>query len=224
MLKRKSLNRLIRWCSVMLLIGIFGSSPRALSLALEEILQRVEKRYSASGFSARFFQTSTLKAMEISENASGMLMAKRPGMMRWEYETPEHQLVITDGERLWVYRPDDHQVMVGKAPSFFGDGKGAGFLSDMECVRESFTIILEGVTQDSRYRLKLLPKKKTFDIAVIYLTVSPDTFDVVEVVSYNEYEDETRILLNGIQHREDLEDALFRFSIPEGADIVKMDE
>jgi outer membrane lipoprotein carrier protein len=145
-------------------------------------------------------------------------------MMRWEYEKPERQLVVTDGTSLWVYRPDDNQVMVGKAPSFFGDGKGAGFLSDIERVRENFTITLEGMTQKSEYRLKLLPKKKTFDIAVIYLAVSSDTFDVVEVVTYNEYEDETRIRLSDIQHRKDLEDDLFRFKIPEGADIVKMDE
>jgi hypothetical protein len=44
------------------------------------------------------------------------------------------------------------------------------------------------------------------------------------VVTYNEYQDETRILLNDIQHREDLETALFQFKIPEGADIVNMGE
>lgn len=224
MLKWKRFNRLTVLCSAALLIGIMGSPSHALSLTLEEIIKGVEKRYSASGFLARFFQASTLKAMEITENAAGMLMAKKPGMMRWEYEDPERQLVITDGKSLWVYRPDDNQVMVGKAPTFFGDGKGAGFLSDIERVRENFTITLEGMTQKSQYRLKLLPKKKTFDIATIYLSVSPDTFDVVEIATYNEYEDETRILLNDIQHREDLDDALFRFKIPEGADIVKMDE
>jgi outer membrane lipoprotein carrier protein len=162
--------------------------------------------------------------MQITDNASGILMAKRPDMMRWEYDTPERQLVVTDGVRLWVYHPDDNQVMVGKAPSFFGDGKGAGFLSNIDRVRENFSITLEGMDQNSRYRLKLLPEQKTFDIAVIYLAVSPDTFDVVEVVTRNEYEDETRILLSDIQHRKDLEDSLFRFKIPEGADVVKLDE
>ena len=69
-----------------------------------------------------------------------------------------------------------------------------------------------------------MPKKKTFNIATIYLTVSPKTFDVVEVVTYNEYEDETRIRLSDIQHREELEEALFHFTVPKDADIVKIDE
>lgn len=224
MLNWKKRKRLAVWCSAALLIGIMGSGSHAFCLTLDEIIKRVEKQYADPGFSARFFQTSTLKAMQITENASGILIAKRPDMMRWKYEKPEPQLVVTDGTSLWVYRPNDNQVMVGKAPTFFGDGKGAGFLSDIDRVRKNFTITLEGMTQKSEYRLKLLPKKKTFDIAVIYLAISSVTFDVVEVDTYNEYEDETRILLIDIEHRKDLDDDLFRFKIPEGADVIKMDQ
>jgi len=224
MVKWKNRKSIIAGSSAALLIIIMGSASNVFCLTLDQIIERVEKQYADPGFSARFFQTSTLKAMQITENASGLLMAKRPDRMRWEYEKPEPQVVVTDGTNLWVYRPNDNQVMIGKAPTFFGDGKGAGFLSDIERVRRNFTITLEGMTQNSEYRLKLLPKKKTFDIAVIHLGVSSVTFDVVEVVTANEYGDETRILLTDIQHRKDLDDDLFRFKIPEGADIIKMDQ
>ena len=43
-----------------------ASSVKPSGLSLEEILKRLESRYSAPGFSARFFQTSTLKAMDIT--------------------------------------------------------------------------------------------------------------------------------------------------------------
>jgi len=26
-------------------------------------------------------------------------------MMRWEYEKPERQVIITDGKKLWIFRP-----------------------------------------------------------------------------------------------------------------------
>jgi outer membrane lipoprotein carrier protein len=152
------------WLAVVFLVGLIGYQTTGYSQTLEGIIKGIETRYSASGFSTRFFQTSTLKAMEITENASGIMMVKRPGMMRWEYDEPERQLVVTDGNKLWVYRPDDNQVMVGEAPVFFGDGKGAGFLSDIERVRDNFVITLDGMTKNSHYRLKLVPKKKTFEI------------------------------------------------------------
>jgi outer membrane lipoprotein carrier protein len=201
-------------------VSLFAAPP----LAMEEIIERVEQRYAVAGFSARFVQTSTLKAMAITETAAGRLFAKPPGMMRWEYETPERQLVITDGRKLWIYRPDDFQVMVGRAPSFFGEGKGAGFLSNIKGVQENFEITPGGPSKDTNYVLKLIPKKKTFDISKILLFIASDTFDVVQVVTYNPYDDETRIELNDYEHKKNLTDSLFIFDIPKGVDVVKMDE
>ena len=114
------------------------SAVKPSGLSLDEILKRLESRYSAPGFSARFFQTSTLKAMDITETASGTMVVKRPGMMHWVYEKPDKQVIVTDGKKLWIYRPADNQVTVGSAPSFFGDGKGASFLSNIQSVRKTF--------------------------------------------------------------------------------------
>ena len=200
-------------------------SPSASSaLSLDSILNQVEKRYDINDFSVRFFQTSTLKAMEIQETASGKLQVKRPGMMRWDYEKPDKQIIVSDGTHLWVYRPEDNQVMVGRAPSFFGEGKGAGFLSDIKSVRKNFLITLENKEGEKTHRLKLIPKNQTQDLSRIYLVVSPYTFEVMEVITYNLYDDETRIGLTDYIYDRNLEDDLFRFEIPDGADVIKMDK
>ena len=223
-IKKRALIILIAGLAALQVFETPLPAAAAPQLPLEDIIEGVEKRYSASGFSARFIQTSTLKAMQITETAFGRLFAKRPGMMRWEYEKPERQFVITDGKKLWIYRPDDYQVIVGKAPTYFGEGKGAGFLTDIRVVRENFEIVLDGKSENSNYVLKLVPKMKTHDISRIHLFVSPDTFDVVQVITYNPYEDETRIELIAYEHTNSLTDSLFKFNIPQGVDIVKMDE
>ena len=56
--------------------------------------------------------------------------------MRWEYETPDRQTIITDNKTLWIFRPEDNQVMIGKAPSFFEGGKGFSFLSNMKLIQQ----------------------------------------------------------------------------------------
>ena len=53
--------------------------------AINDILSRVEKKYQDKGACSRFVQMSTIKAMNISDTATGKLCAKPPGMMRWEY-------------------------------------------------------------------------------------------------------------------------------------------
>ncbi len=194
-----------------------------LNLSQDEIIDRIENRYATKGFSANFSQESTIKAMNITDTASGNLFVKAPGMMRWEYEKPDRQLIITDGKRLWVYRQDDNQVMVGRSPYFFGNGKGSGFLSDMKIIREKFNIALDDKSTGKYYVLKLIPKEKIFDISLIYLSISINTFDIVQIITYNLYNDETKIYLKNIEFKKHIDDSMFHFEIPEGADILQLD-
>ncbi|MBW1940299.1 MAG: outer membrane lipoprotein carrier protein LolA [Deltaproteobacteria bacterium] len=191
-------------------------------LTLDEIIDRVEERYNASGFFARFSQKSTLKAMEITDFASGSVLFKRPGMMRWEYEKPEIQEIITDGKTLWIFRREDNQVMIGKAASYFGDGKGGSFLSDIKLIRKKFRLSLEK-KDNKNYVLKLLPMEKKLDLSAIYLSISKKTFDIIQIVTYNSYGDETIIEFGNVQFKENIDDSKFKFEIPHNADILELD-
>ena len=202
-----------------------ADSPKKNSLlSLDDILEHVERRYATSGFSTRFFQTLTLKAMDITDKASGKAFFKRPGMMRWEYEEPDRQVIVTDSDVLWIYRPEDNQVMTGKSPSFFSGGKGASFLSDMNMIRKKFDITLQKKVDPGHYMLKLVPKEKTLDVTAIYIFISPETFNIVQITTYNSYGDETAIKLEDIQFTSALDDAMFRFQIPEGVEVLQLDE
>jgi len=194
-------------------------------LSLDGIVKKIEKRYETEGFSAKFTQKSVLKAMEITDTASGKLLIRRPGMMRWEYEVPDKQMIITDSVSLWIFRPEDKQVMVGKAPAYFGDGKGISFLSDIKIIRQNFEVTLEDKMNEACcYTLKLLPKEKKYNIEVIYLLISKTTFDVVQIVTYNAYGDQTQINLSDFKFGLKLDKAIFNFTVPEGVDILKLDE
>ena len=194
---------------------------------VDQILEQVENKYTNSKFSADFIQKSTIKAMNITDTANGKVHIKYPGMMRWEYEKPDRQIIITDGDKLWVYRPEDNQVMTGKAPTFFRDGKGASFLSDIRLIRQKFDIALEPGPPEERdlfYHLILKPLDKTLDISEIRLMVSRQTYNVLQVMTLNFYGDETRIDLINFAFGVDMDDSLFSFTIPEGVDVVQIDE
>ena len=192
--------------------------------AVDEIMREIEKRYASTGFSAVFSQQSKLKALDMTDTATGTILVKRPGMMRWEYEKPNRHMIITDGEDLWLYRPDDNQVMTGKAPDFFKDGKGAGFLSDLKLLRKTFTVTLEKSGPDNEYLLKLVPMEKIFDISLLYLLISKENYNIIQIITYNSYDDETRIELSDIEFKDKIDNANFRFQIPEGVDILQLDE
>ena len=195
----------------------------ALKLSVDQILDEVEKVYTAAGFSADFIQASTIKAMDITDSAAGKLSVKYPGKMRWVYQTPEEQIIVSDGEHLWIYRPQDNQVLRGQAATFFGDGKGAGFLSDIRKIRDDFSITLEDIRFGESYSLVMVPRQKTWDLVRINLLVSKQDYHITQVYTYNAYEDVTRIEFSNLVFNGAMEPSLFEFKIPDNVDILELE-
>jgi outer membrane lipoprotein carrier protein len=83
----------------------FAQAPHS---TISEIVKAVEGRYHSS---------TTLKAVFLERYNEGRLTTRvesgtayfsRPGRMRWEYESPEEKLFLTDGKTTWFYVPADH--------------------------------------------------------------------------------------------------------------------
>jgi outer membrane lipoprotein carrier protein len=58
---------------------------------------------------ATFLEQYTENA-KVVRTESGTAYFRRPGKMRWEYETPEKDLFLVDGKMAWFYVPSDHTV------------------------------------------------------------------------------------------------------------------
>lgn len=200
-----------------------NETPAPTNPETARILNQLETRYSRKNFSADFKQESTLKAMEITDTAEGKAWFSHPGKMRWEYQSPEKYIIISGGDNLWIYRPADNQVVVGDAKEYFGNGKGASFLSNFSLVKDAFAVTPERQTAN-QYRLKLVPLKKQYDLSAIYLTVNKTNLDIELVTTENVYGDITKITFSNLTFHPELKESMFEFKVPKGTDIVQMDE
>jgi outer membrane lipoprotein carrier protein len=81
------------------------ASDQAKSLAhlLEEHYRR--PRTLQAVFLERFNEGQKQSRVE-----SGTVYFRRPGQMRWEYDSPEKKLFLVDGKTTWFYVPYDHTV------------------------------------------------------------------------------------------------------------------
>jgi outer membrane lipoprotein carrier protein len=74
------------------------------------IVHRLETRYrSARTLQAAFLERYSEGGRVIRVEA-GIAYFRRPGKMRWEYESPEKNLFLVDGKSAWFYVPADHTV------------------------------------------------------------------------------------------------------------------
>jgi outer membrane lipoprotein carrier protein len=232
MVRAREITDMQKWKRIWLLAALMiaflamqGAMAAETPLApeLQTILDRIEKRYADTGFTATFVQETTVADLNITDVASGRLMMKRPASMRWEYDKPDAHTIISDGEHLWIHRPLENQVMVGTSPRFFGREQGAVFLSDMNSIRKMFDISLAEKTDDRRYVLRLVPGEPTPGVKEVLLSVTRDTDEIFEIVIHTVDGNETRIELIDLAFTRDLPGRLFTFSIPAGTDVLQLE-
>jgi outer membrane lipoprotein carrier protein len=75
---------------------------------VKPLVNRFEARYRAAHtlqatFLERYFENGRIARVE-----AGIAYFRRPGKMRWEYQSPEKNLFIVDGKSAWFYVPADH--------------------------------------------------------------------------------------------------------------------
>ncbi|MDY6824080.1 MAG: outer membrane lipoprotein carrier protein LolA [Thermodesulfobacteriota bacterium] len=210
------------------LIGFFMVLAMAwhagASETAEAVMEKVEERYDCESLSADFKQISVFAEMDIEDTAHGKVMFKRPDKVRWEYKSPYPQLLISDGDSLWIYKPEENQVIVGKAEALMGKGNSASFMADIFSLQKNFII----ETADSRkkegyYVLRLEPKEKVQQLAVAYLFVSRKTYIIEELETETAFGEVTRFTFENIKFNADIAAAKFEFDIPIDADIIAMD-
>ncbi len=78
------------------------------NLDVEAVVARLQARYH----SARTLQATFLERYRengrVVRVETGTAYFRRPGKMRWDYQTPEKNVFLVDGKAAWFYVPADH--------------------------------------------------------------------------------------------------------------------
>ena len=214
---------------VFLLPVLFSMSFSAVLSAdeLERILTRIQERYqSISSFSGSFVQVSFRSDADSEPvNAEGIVSYLRPGRMRWDYRLPEEQLMVTDGETLWLYDPLLENVTVQKL-SRITEGTVLDFLLGAGDLRQDFrprTLSRELLHNANGLIIELEPRKKLANLDFIQLEVHPETYDLKTLMMMDRQGNYRTISLNSMNYNLPLEPGTFVFEIPEGMEVLKAD-
>ena len=170
--------------------------------------------------SAQFEQTIVDAQGQVTQSASGRLSIQRPGKFRWDYETPYKQLVLGDGEELWTYDADLEQATV-KPQSDALAGTPALLLSAQEQPGELFTVSALP-ERDGEQWFELTPKtdKGLGDTQFnqLRLGFADDVLVAMELV--DGFDQTTQIRFSGLRRNVTLETDLFKFTPPDGVDVI----
>jgi outer membrane lipoprotein carrier protein len=193
------------------------AASAAVAAGADDGLARAQRYLDTLGtMSAHFSQTLIDPGGKTVEVSEGTLQLKRPGRFRWDYASPHEQLVVSDGERLWLYDPGLEQVTVKPLDTTLGSTPamllgGTGKLSDgYEVVRD--------YEEDGLAWVELTPRGKQGDFGSVRLAFAGDELRRMELE--DTLDQVTRIEFSDVQHDPPLADDLFVFVVPPGTDVV----
>ena len=214
----------LKSCCISFFLLFFLISPPLLfgqtSQEGDVYLKKIEKRYEGvQSFRAKFIQTSKAPGVVRREKASGIVYLRKDGKFRWDYDKPEVVLIISDGNTLWIYQPEDKQVMVDRTFKTRMKRFPYTFLNGMEHLGMDFNAhVLD--EKDEEVTLKLIPKKSIKEITEMWITFNTHSLLICKITWTSAQGVETLITFNDIDITSKIPDSVFHFEPPEGVDIV----
>jgi outer membrane lipoprotein carrier protein len=201
------------------LLLVFGTSPASAD-ALKDALARLQARYETTRtISADFRQSIESPTLATPLQSKGTMAFEKPNRMRWEYEAPDPQLIVGDGETLWIYQPEDKQAIKAPLGEMFQTTTPVSFLAGLGHIDRDFNATLDR-DEAERWVLRLVPKKEK-SIGTLVLVVRKSDAGVDEARVTDSLGTTTRLVLSGEKRNVDLDPKLFRFTPPPGVDVVK---
>jgi outer membrane lipoprotein carrier protein len=88
-----------------ILAAFSSTTPESKSIGA-----RLEARYRGAHTLQATFLERYSESGQVVRSEAGVAYFRRPGKMRWEYESPEKNLFLVDGKMAWFYVPADHTV------------------------------------------------------------------------------------------------------------------
>ena len=164
---------------------------------------------------ASFQQTLRAHDGEILQQTEGEFYLDRPGKFRWNYQTPYEQIIVSDGERIWIYDVDLQQVTVQKQSSGL-PATPMALLEDSSKLHQNFNV-LPLDEHDGVYRLKLLSKTTESDFGEIVVGLDEKGLRFMQL--HDQFEQVTDIVFSDINTNKKLSKEIFEFIPPEGVDV-----
>jgi len=206
----------------LLALAILAAAPaRATdSGALDAALHKLQERYEGTRtLTADFRQTIESPTLSSPLETHGTVAFEKPNRMRWDYAAPDAQLIIGDGDTLWIYQPDEKQVIRAPLDKAFRATTPVTFLAGLGRLERDFETTLVK-DEPERWTLKLVPKQDA-GIGTLGLLVRKSDASIEEARITDPLGTTTRIVLSNERRNVTLDGGLFRFSPPSGVDVVR---
>ncbi len=198
----------------------------AWMLALPALANEAEQKNAAKRLnellSAANTMSATFSQMTLSSNGSslqettGQVTLQRPGMFRWHTDAPLEQVLVSNGEKIWLYDPDLEQVTIQKLDQRLTHTPALLLSGDVSTLAENFSISWkEGSSVDD---FVLSPKASDSMFETLRLSFREGVINDMQL--NDPIGQRTNILFQGVKLNQPVDASQFNFTAPDGVDVI----
>jgi len=196
-----------------LLLALSATAVRAD--AVDRLRQLLE---STKLLRADFTQTVLPKNGRKPQFSSGTMAIARPHKFRWQIEKPYPQLIVGDGERVWLHDPELNQVTVKKQGAALAGSPAALLAGEGIAVLEKSFVLKDAGVRDGLEWLDATPKNTDSGFEKVRIGFAGIELRAMELT--DSFGQQTSLLFSKVERNPALAAATFRFVPPKGADVL----
>lgn len=176
-------------------------------------------RNDLQALSADFVQYETDANANRSENSIGKVWLQAPNKFKWQYEKPVPQLIVANGQTVWIYDEDLEQVTIKQQKN---RQNPIYVLLDKERTEANYSSKLIAKQQHDESAIQwvsLRPKIATEDVKVVWLGIEDKQLKILKL--QNQLDNIVVFEFNHIKRNPELSTDFFEFEPPKGTDIMR---
>jgi outer membrane lipoprotein carrier protein len=190
----------------------------------ESNIDALQKKYSQMKDLRMDFIQNYHSPRHSPRTETGILYLRRPGMMRWEYQSPRQKLFVSDGKTIYFYLPEENQVQKTsvkesrdqRVPFLFLLGKGN--------LKKDFSKI-EWAKNDKPFFegnqvLYAYPKKDIDEFARILMEFDPHSLQLQRITIFEVDGSKSEFVFTNIKENLGLNAQMFNFKVPANVEVV----
>jgi outer membrane lipoprotein carrier protein len=193
---------------------LFFLSLSAYASGLDDFLAFNTKTKTAT---ARFEQQVLDRTGKVVDRGAGTFAFARPGKFRWTYEKPHKQLLVGDGQKLWIYDPDLNQVTVKRIDQAISSTPAA-LLAGRDDITQLFTLRDAG-TADGLSWVDATPKSADTGFDHVRLGLKGAQLAAMEL--QDSLGGRTVLRFSDLKANVPVSPETFQFKPPAGADVLE---
>ncbi len=196
------------------LVGIVLMSTGVQAETAANNLNRLLSQLSS--LSATFEQLVLDGSGNRLQQVNGEMVLARPGKFYWRTEEPFPQLLVSDGQTLWLYDEDLEQVTRQSVDQKLSNTPALLLSGNLDGLEDTFEVLGPVVGDSGEYRL--IPIKA--DALFVMLRLIFEAGLPVEMQLEDSLGQKTGIYFSDISVNIGVDDALFEFVLPAGVDLI----